>query len=132
VTRRMFLTLAMSAGLVVGHAALGAAAATKPATKPATITVRTATHGAGPHPVLAWKPVHGATRYLVSVNTKPGAPYWSWSGDTTKVRFGGGPLDTPKTAPTGATLTHQMRWFVVALGDDGRVLAASKPRPIAP
>jgi len=128
VIRKALLAVALSTGLLSSLPALPAAAAKNPAT----ITIKTKTHGVGAHPVLQWKRVTGAHRYLLSVNTIKGAPYWSWMGSTTKVRFGGGPLNSPKRGSTGAELKHKMRWFVVAFDDTGNILAASKPHQIAP
>jgi hypothetical protein len=125
--RRTLGAVSIAAGLALSSGAASASAATKP--NP--ITVQTKTRGVGAHPILQWKPVDGATRYVLSVNAKRGAPYWSWTGDSTRVRFGGGPIDAPDQAG-GAALTREMRWFVVAFDDTGTVLAASKPRAIAP
>ncbi len=126
-SRRTLAAIALCFGLVGAPCALPAAAATKPAA----ITLKTATHGGGAHPVLRWKRVPRASRYLLSVNTVKGAPYWSWTGTESKVRFGGGPLGSSRRAG-GAALTRKMRWFVVAFDDSGVILAASKLRSIAP
>ena len=95
------------------------------------ITQTTKKTSAGRHPVLRWKTVSGAARYLLVVQTAKGDPYWSWSGTDTRVRFGGGPVDAPKDGP-GATLTRKMVWFVVAFDDAGAILASSAKRSIAP
>jgi hypothetical protein len=128
VIRKALLAVAFSAGLLGALPALPVAAAQSPAT----ITIKTKTHGVGAHPILQWKRVPDAHRYLLSVNTTKGEPYWSWTGSTTKVRFGGGPLASPGRGATGAVLKHKMRWFVIAFDDAGNIVAVSKPRLIAP
>jgi hypothetical protein len=128
VIRRALLAVALSAGLLSALPEIPAAAAQHPAT----ITIRTKTHGVGAHPVLQWNRVPGARRYLLSVNTTHGSPYWSWTGSTTKVRFGGGPLASSGRGATGAALEHKMRWFVIAFDDTGNIVAVSKPHAIAP
>jgi hypothetical protein len=95
------------------------------------IAQTTKKRGVGPHPVLRWKAVEAATRYLLVVQTPKGDPYWSWQGTETRVRFGGGPLDAPRNSD-GATLTRKLVWFVVAFDTDGSIIASSAKRKIAP
>jgi hypothetical protein len=116
-------------GLWLATPTVVAAAPVIPDTDPVTLTTKQTE--AGPHPILKWKPVDGASRYLLAVQTPNGDPYWTWSGTETKVRFGGGPLDAPKNTE-GATLTRKMVWFVVALDDAGTLIASSEQRKIAP
>jgi len=124
-TRAVVLALA----LLVAAPGIAAADPVLPDTKE--IKQTTKKQGAGHHPVLRWRAVSGATRYLLVVQTPKGDPYWSWSGTETRVRFGGGPLDAPKNSP-GATLARKMVWFVVAFDDAGGIIASSGKRTIAP
>jgi hypothetical protein len=119
----------LALALLVSTPGIAAADPVLPDTKE--IKQATKKQGAGPHPVLGWKAVAGATRYLLVVQTPKGDPYWSWSGTETRVRLGGGPLDAPKNSP-GATLTRKMVWFVVAFDDSGGIIASSAKRKITP
>jgi len=70
-------------------------------------------------------------RYLVVVQTPKGDPYWTWQGEETRVRFGGGPVGAAQTSD-GASLTKKLVWFVVGLDAEGLSVASSPKRPIAP
>jgi hypothetical protein len=124
-TRAAVLALA----LLVATPGIAAADPVLPDTKE--IKQTTKKQDAGRHPVLGWKAVSGAARYLLVVQTPKGNPYWSWEGTENRVRLGGGPLDAPNNSP-GATLTRKMVWFVVAFDEAGAIIASSAKRTIAP
>lgn len=96
----------------------------------AEITLRTPEDGVGRHPTLRWKAARDAESYVVVVQTRKGDPYWTWQGDKTSVRLGGG--KATKRSTQGAELAGRHVWFVLGLDADGAVVAASAKRPIKP
>ena len=122
--------VALSLLLLAGPAA--ASVASRPVIEDTKeITLTTKNDDLGAHPILKWKKVRGATTYIVVVQTPKGAPYWTWQGAETRVRFGGGPLDAPEETE-GASLTSKKMWFVIAEDADGSIIASSDKRDIAP
>jgi hypothetical protein len=95
------------------------------------VELETKQKNAGPHPVLRWSEVDGATEYVVAVTTPKGKPFWGATVAEPEVRFGGGPLDAADDS-AGAALTKRMSWFVAAFGADGALVAVSAKRSIAP
>lgn len=87
--------------------------------------------GNGTHPVFAWEPVDGATRYMLFVMDAEGYGYWSWEGSTTNVILGG--FDTPPSdTAEGPRLTGPLQWAVVALDADDSFIASSPLRSVVP
>jgi hypothetical protein len=117
------------AGTVMVASLDASAAPVVPSTE--SLALRTPTDDLGAHPILRWKAVADADHYLVVVQTPKGAPYWTWQGADTRVRFGGGPLDAPEKS-AGARLDKKKVWFVIAYGADGTVIASSAKRALAP
>lgn len=74
-------------------------------------------------PTLAWSTVPDAVDYQVVVRDPDGAPYWSWIGETTSIRFGGGELSASQPGPR---VSPGSTWSVVAWADDGSVAAVSE------
>ncbi len=84
----------------------------------------------GGSPVFAWDPVDGAETYSLAVADASG-PIWGWQGDATEVRFGG--YDREPAAGVGAQRLRSAAWWsVVALADDGSVVAVSRQRAVSP
>ena len=82
----------------------------------------------GPHPVLVWDAVPGAAEYWLVVLDADGDAYWSWSGEGTTVRFGGG--DSPELNQT-AVLFEPMTATVAAIAD-GAIIGMSEATLLAP
>lgn len=94
------------------------------------IEVTTPTSGEGPRPELSWEPVPETVRYLVTVYTPSGDPYWAWQGEKTAVHVGGEPQLEPDAA--GPSVVDGMTWEVVAVGPDDEPLASSGRMEISP
>lgn len=86
---------------------------------------------AGPHPTLAWEPVDEVDRYHVSVRDDQDRPVWAWTTEDTSVVFGGF-ATAPPARTRGPRLHAPMSWQVQARDAEGRVVAQSGLRPIAP
>lgn len=86
---------------------------------------------AGQRPTFTWEPVAGAAAYTLAVVTDTGEPLWAWQGPETTVIIGGWPETPPPEAP-GPLLLGPSSWFVMALDGDGRPIANSVLRPVAP
>ena len=82
----------------------------------------------GPHPVLEWDAVAGADEYWLVVLDGDGVAYWSWIGEGTSVRFGGG--DNPELNQT-AVLFEPMTASVAAVSS-GTVIAISEVTELEP
>lgn len=94
------------------------------------IEVTTPTAGEGPRPELSWEPVPETVRYLVTVYTPGGDPYWAWQGENTSIHVGGEPRLEPDAA--GPSVVDGMTWEVVAVGSNDELLAASGRMEISP
>ncbi len=79
-------------------------------------------------PVFRWQPVAGAATYRLAIVDDTG-PIWAWQGAATDVRLGGLAEERP-AGFAGPVLTPGSRWSVVALADDGTVIAVSTVRVI--
>jgi hypothetical protein len=86
--------------------------------------------GGGTRPVLEWVAVEDADHYIVWVRTPTGKPYWSWLTSDTSVPVGGLPKLNEDAG--GPSVVEGMTWSVIALDDEGTIIAASNHRPIAP
>ena len=94
------------------------------------IVLLTPTQAAGRHPKFEWQPVAEAVRYSVVV-LADGKPYWAWEGSETLVYLGGGHKPPPADR-IGPMLIRPMEWYVTAFDAQGKIIAYSKRRPIAP
>jgi len=94
------------------------------------IVLLTPTQAAGRHPKFEWQPVAEAVRYSVVVRAD-GKPYWAWEGSETLVYLGGAhkPPPADRICPM---LIRPMEWYVTAFDAQGKIIAYSKRRPIAP
>lgn len=92
------------------------------------VTLRSTAEG-GPHPMLAWEPVDGASAYWLVVKDADGVIYWAWTGEATSVRVGGG--DSPDLNQTAA-LHETMTWSVTAIDESGSILAFSDNATVSP
>lgn len=95
------------------------------------ITLLTPEEGVGQHPKFEWQPVQGATRYVLLLITTDDKPYWAWEGTETAVYLGGG-SEPPPADSIGPILLRPMKWYVLALDANGKLIGYSEPRPIAP
>lgn len=86
---------------------------------------------AGARPTFSWSTADRATTYQLTVRDPDGATRWAWSGTGTTVALGGGPEPLPDGAP-GVRLDGPATWEVLALADDGTVVAASTEQEVAP
>ena len=82
----------------------------------------------GPHPMLEWDAVAGADEYWLVVLDGDGVAYWSWTGEGTTVRFGGG--DNPELNQT-AVLYEPMTASVAAVAG-GTIIAISDVTALEP
>ena len=134
-TRRALVMLALativSGSSVVAGANAVASASSMTGAPVDDVKLLTAKQGGGIRPVLRWKPVPGATSYLLVVQDKQGRAYWSWQGTATEVPMGGGEKPS-KPGSGGPRVAKGYRWIVSAFGADGELLAISKRRPISP
>jgi hypothetical protein len=73
----------------------------------------------GPHPVLGWQPVQGASLCWLMISDSDEEPYWAWTGTGTAVRFGGG--DSTELNQTAA-IHEDMTWRVAAFDGFTRTL----------
>lgn len=97
----------------------------------APIELLTPTENAGHYPKFEWRPVPGASRYLLLLMDDNGRAYWAWEGSKTAV-FLGGSEEAPAEDRVGPILLRPMRWMVVAFNAAGKPIASSPIRPIAP
>jgi len=95
-----------------------------------TIEQLTPISGGGTRPLLEWAPVDGADRYFVLVSAPSGVIYWGWRTSDTSVPVGGYPQLNEGAA--GPAVSEGMTWTVTAVDADGRIIAVSPHRPIAP
>ena len=95
------------------------------------LTLTTPAAGQGQRPVLSWEPVPEAETYHVSVYDPEGVVYWAWSTDDVEVVLGGFEAP-PGDGARGPRLAEPMTWHVLARAGDGRIVAQSGVRPIAP
>lgn len=85
--------------------------------------------GAGEDPLFIWESVSGADAYDLAV-LGPDGPLWSWRGPETEVRMGGLPFERPPGVG-GPSIGVASCWSVVALDQEGHVIAASQFLPVA-
>jgi hypothetical protein len=95
------------------------------------ILVAPATTGAGERPTFSWTAADGAASYALAVVTTGDEPLWAWQGAATEVILGGWSTPPPAEA-FGPLLLGEATWFVVAFDAEGRPIANSVIRPVAP
>lgn len=86
---------------------------------------------AGERPAFAWEPVDGAALYTLAIVADSGEPLWAWQGPETAVILGGW-IEVPPPEAPGPLLLGPSNWFVVARDGEGRAIANSVLRPVAP
>jgi len=86
--------------------------------------------GAGEIPLFEWGAVAAAATYRLAVLDEGGDVVWAWEGEATSVPLGG-VADRPEGEP-GPVLEEPATWSVVAVDREGRVVAVSAIRPVAP
>ena len=86
--------------------------------------------GAGEVPIFEWQAVEGAATYRLAALDEDGGVVWAWEGEGTSVPLGG-VADRPEGEP-GPVLEGAGSWSVVAVDREGRVLAVSEIRSVAP
>lgn len=96
------------------------------------VTITTIGEGVGTWPTLAWEPVDGAERYRVTVYADGDGAYWAWTGSATEVVLGGFATAPSAGSSVAPRLDEPMSYDVVALDDDGAIIAQSGEAPIAP
>jgi hypothetical protein len=86
---------------------------------------------AGKVPTFRWKRVDGAAAYRLAVLDSDGDASWAWQGTKTSIVLGA-VKDRPRRGEAGPIVTDGMRWSVVALDENGQVVAASRLRDVSP
>lgn len=86
--------------------------------------------GAGEVPVFKWEAVPAAATYRLAVLDEGGDVVWAWEGVATSVALGG-VADRPE-GEAGPVLAGPGSWSVVAVDQEGRVVAVSAIRSVAP
>ncbi|NOH12362.1 MAG: hypothetical protein HND51_12015 [Chloroflexi bacterium] len=95
------------------------------------IEILTPTEGVGLKPLFEWRPVTGATNYLLVLQDALEQTYWTWRGSSTSIYLGGVATAPPEDA-AGPVLQTDMTWAVVALDAGDNVIASSRLRSISP
>jgi len=85
---------------------------------------------AGEVPVFEWEAVPAAATYRLAVVDEGGDVVWAWEGVATSVALGG-VADRPE-GEAGPVLAGPGSWSVVAVDQEGRVVAVSAIRSVAP
>ncbi len=83
----------------------------------------------GPHPVLTWRPIDGATSYWLVVVDSDERPYWAWTGEASSVRVGGGSSGALNQT---AAIHEPMSWRVGAFDDAGVLVGLSERGTLSP
>jgi len=96
------------------------------------MVLATPAEGGGQWPELAWEPTAGADNYAVTLYDPDDVAYWAWQGSDVSVIAGGFDPAPPEGSGVAPRVREGMTWDVVALDEDGGLIAQSGVRPISP